>query len=141
MRCRFYEGDDFHSRGNKRKMRVGVPLTDADRWPWLAAVRELISKVIAGGKCGVVACSALRRSYRDYLRQPGLRFVYLKGDYALFRERLEKRRGHFFDPDLLASQFETLEEPRNAITVEVDRSPAAIVAEICERLALQDREQ
>jgi gluconokinase len=135
MRSRFYEGDDFHSLANRQKMRAGIPLTDADRWPWLSTIRRLISKILSGGKHGVVACSALRRSYRDYLRQPGVQFVYLKGDYALFRERLKNRRGHFFDPGLLANQFETLEEPRNAITVRVDRPPAAIVAEIRERLA------
>ena len=136
MRCRFYEGDDFHSRANKQKMRARVPLTDADRWPWLNTIHDLISKILAQGKHAVVACSALRKSYRDCLRQPGVRFVYLKGDYTLLHERLKDRRGHFFKVDLLASQFETLEEPLNAIIVDVARPPAAIVAEICQRLAM-----
>ena len=108
--CQFYEGDTYHSPANKRKMREGIPLTDADRWPWLNAIRKVISKELAQKKDAVVACSALAQSYRDHLRQPGVKFVYLKGDFDLFRERIEKRRGHFFDPDLLASQFEALEE-------------------------------
>src|SRR5687768_10668164 len=116
---KFYEGDNYHSRANKKKMREGIALTDADRWPWLAAIRERITKILAENKVAVVACSALAQSYRDYLRQPGVQFVYLKGDFDLFRERLEKRRGHFFDPDLLASQFEALEEPRRALAVDV----------------------
>jgi gluconokinase len=134
--CKFYEGDNYHSPANKKKMRAGIPLTDADRWPWLAKIRELISKVLAQEGCAVVACSALAQSYRDYLRQPGVQFVYLKGDFDLLRERLEKRRGHFFDPDLLASQFEALEEPRRALAVDVAHTPAAIAREIQERLGL-----
>jgi gluconokinase len=133
---KFYEGDNYHPPANKKKMREGIPLTDADRWPWLAAIRERIAKILAEKKVAVVACSALARSYRNYLRQPGVRFVYLKGDFDLFRERLEKRRGHFFDPDLLASQFEALEEPRRALAVDVALAPAAIVREIQERLRL-----
>jgi gluconokinase len=136
MRCRFYEGDDFHSRASKQKMRAGIPLTDADRRPWLNAIHALISKILSDGKIAVVACSALRKSYRDRLRQPDVQFIYLKGDYALFYKRLKDRRGHFFKADLLASQFETLEEPFDAITVDVARPPVAIVAEICQRLAM-----
>ena len=132
--CRFYEGDDFHSEANKGKMRAGIPLTDADRRPWLTAIRRLISKLIAGGQNAVVACSALKESYRDYLRRPGVRFIYLKGSYCLFQQRLQRRRGHFFDPHLLASQFETLEEPRNALVIDVDREPASVVSEILEGL-------
>ena len=135
LHCRFYEGDDFHSRANKRKMRAGIPLTDADRWPWLEALRELIAGVLAAGRHGVVACSALKKLYRDHLRQPGVQFVYLKGSYALFHERLERRRGHFFDPHLLGSQFETLEEPQDALVIDVDREPDAVVAEILEHVA------
>ena len=136
LNCKFYEGDNYHSQANKKKMREGIPLTDADRWPWLSAIRDLIAKVLAENKDAVVACSALAQSYRDYLRQPGVQFVYLKGSFELLRERLEKRRGHFFDPALLASQFETLEEPRGALVVDVDQTPAAIVREIQERLHL-----
>jgi carbohydrate kinase (thermoresistant glucokinase family) len=139
--CKFYEGDNYHSPANKKKMRAGIPLTDADRWPWLAKIRDLIFQVLAQEEDAVVACSALAQSYRDYLRQPGVQFVYLKGDFDLFRERLEKRRGHFFDLDLLASQFQALEKPRRALVVDVAQTPAAIVREIQERLRLGPREQ
>ena len=86
-----------------------------------------------------MACSALARSYRDYLRQPGVRFAYLKGGFDLLRERLQGRRGHFFDPDLLASQFETLEEAHGALAVDIVQTPAATVREIKERLGLSSR--
>jgi carbohydrate kinase (thermoresistant glucokinase family) len=139
--CKFYEGDNYHSPANKKKMRAGIPLTDADRWPWLAKIRELISKVLAQEEDAVVACSALAQSYRDYLRQPGVQFVYLRGDFDLFRERLEKRRGHFFDPALLGSKFKALEKPRRALVVDAAQTPAAIVREILQRLRLGSREQ
>ena len=135
--CKFYEGDTYHSPANKRKMREGIPLTDADRWPWLNAIRKVISKALAQKKDAVVACSALAQSYRDHLRQPGVKFVYLKGDFELLQKRLQKRRGHFFDPALLASQFEVLEEPRGALAVDVAQTPDAIVREIQERLHLR----
>lgn len=135
--CEFYEGDDFHSAANKARMHAGIPLTDADRWPWLAALRHLISRVLTRKQRSILACSALAQAYRDYLWQPGVQFVYLKGDFRLFQERLQKRRGHFFDPRLLASQFETLEEPRRALEVNVAKTPAAIVREIQERLGLK----
>jgi len=137
LNCHFYEGDDYHPQANKDKMRAGIPLTDTDRWPWLAAIRNLISEILAQQEYSVVACSALRQSYRDHLRQPGVQFVYLKGDFDLIRERLENRRTHFFDPDLLASQYETLEEPRGALAVDIARPPDAIVREIEERLDLK----
>ena len=135
--CQFYEGDDYHPQANKEKMHKGIPLSDADRWPWLAAIRDLISEILAQQKDAVLACSALTQSYRDYLRLDGVQFVYLKGDFDLIRERLEKRRTHFFDPDLLESQFETLEEPRGALAVEITQTPAAIVQEIEKGLDLR----
>ena len=133
----FYEGDDFHSSQNKTRMHAGIPLTDADRWPWLATIRHLISRVLARKESAVVACSALAQSYRDFLWQPGVWFVYLQGDFRLLHERLQKRHGHFFDPGLLTSQFEALEEPRRALMVNVAKTPNAIVREIRERLGLK----
>ena len=91
----FRDADTFHPPANIEKMSRGVPLADADRWPWLNAIHDLISNTLAQGKHAVVACSALRKSYRDCLRQPGVRFVYLKGAYTLFHERLKDRRQHF----------------------------------------------
>jgi gluconokinase len=96
----------------------------------------LICQVLARREDAVVACSALKRSYRDRLRLDGVRFVYLKGDYDRIRERLEARQGHFFDLGLLATQFETLEEPRRALAVDIAKTPAKIVREIRKRLDL-----
>ena len=112
----FYDADDFHSEANKRKMKKGISLTDCDRKPWLKTLADFMS---AHGEM-ILACSALKHSYRRILRfSPEVQFVYLKGSYPLIRSRLEKRKGHFFNPDLLDSQFATLEEPRHAITVDI----------------------
>lgn len=130
---RFLEGDDFHSAASTAKIREGVPLTDADRWPWLAALREQIQDLLKGREQAVLACSALKRAYRDLLRLECVQFVYLKGDYELIRQRLEGRKGHFFDARLLMSQFDTLEEPRRAL---VAGAPDVIASEIVQRLNL-----
>jgi gluconokinase len=132
----FAEGDSYHPPENVEKMRRGVPLDDNDRRPWLEALRAEIDRWLAAGTTVVLACSALKQRYRDVLAQgrPDVRFVYLKGDEALLRSRLEKRRGHYMPARLLASQIATLEEPADAITVDIDRSPEAIAAEICRRL-------
>jgi gluconokinase len=137
LACEFYEGDEYHSQANKDKMHRGIPLTDEDRWPWLDAIRHLITELLASQKTAVIACSALKRAYRDVLRLDGVVFVYLKGRFDLLRERLEHRRGHFFDPDLLDSQCRTLEEPRRAITVDVAQTPEGIAREIEERLGFK----
>ena len=136
IRCDFHDGDDFHSPANKEKMHNGMPLTDEDRWPWLARLKELITQSLADGKTIVLACSALRKDYRIYLWEDGVRFVYLKGAFELFTKRIEGRQGHFFDPDLLSSQFEELEEPQMALPVDAAQTPEQIVREIQERLAL-----
>jgi gluconokinase len=132
----FAEGDSYHPPENVDKMRRGVPLDDNDRRPWLEAMRAAIDRWLAANKTVVLACSALKQRYRDVLAQgrPDVRFVHLKGDEALLRSRLEKRRGHYMPARLLASQIATLEEPADAITVDIDRSPEAIAAEICRRL-------
>jgi gluconokinase len=126
----FYEGDDYHSPSNRAKMHAGVPLTDADRAPWLSAIRALIERVLAREGNAVVACSALKRSYRDTLRLPGVLFVYLKVSTEVLRERLKHRAGHFFAPELLDSQLETLEEPRRALVVDANRPVSAVVKDI-----------
>jgi gluconokinase len=126
----YAEADDFHSPANVAKMAAGHPLTDEDRWPWLAAIARWIDEHIAKGDPGVVTCSALRRTYRDVLRRPEVRFVYLRGSPELIAQRLAARHGHFFKPELLASQFATLEEPapdEGAATVEIGGTPAEIV--------------
>jgi gluconokinase len=131
---RFYEADDFHSQANIDKMRCGVPLTDEDRWPWLVKLRKLIKRCVESDENAVMACSALKRAYRDRLRiSAEVKFVFLRGDYALITEQLRRRRGHFMDPGLLRSQFADLEEPEadeDALTIELGRPPDEIVEEI-----------
>jgi gluconokinase len=132
----FVEGDTYHPPENIAKMRRGIPLDDGDRRPWLEALSAEIDRWLAAEKTIVLACSALKRSYRDLLAKgrPEVRFVYLKGAESLLRARLEKRRGHYMPASLLASQIATLEEPEDAITVDVSATPEAIVAEILQRL-------
>jgi len=131
----FADADDFHSAANKEKMRKGIPLTDADRLPWLAAMHEQIAKWIASKQNAVLACSALKRSYRQQLwNGPEVKFVYLRGSYEFIAERLRARKGHFADEHILAGQFADLEEPSDALVVDISASPDEIVAEICRRL-------
>jgi gluconokinase len=130
----FADADDFHSAANVQKIRRGIPLDDSDRAPWLAALRDSILHWNAEGQNAVLACSALKRKYRDALRIDGVRFVYLKGDFELIEQRLRTRRGHFASDSILKSQFEDLEKPDGAITVEIDKSPDAIVSEIIGKL-------
>jgi gluconokinase len=133
----FADGDDYHPAANVEKMRNGIPLTDADRAPWLESLRQLIADWIATGKKAVLACSALKREYRQSLRvSPEVRIVYLRGMPELLRQRLRSRHGHFMTEQMLASQLAALEEPEDAVVVDVDRAPSEIAAEIRARLAL-----
>jgi gluconokinase len=127
---RFADADDFHPAANVEKIGKGVSLTDADRAPWLAALREAIIHWNAHNDNVVLACSALKRAYRDELRAGGVKFVYLKGSRELVLGRLRARHGHFATESILDTQLEDLEEPEDAITVSIDRTPDAIVAEI-----------
>ncbi|HTG52231.1 MAG TPA: gluconokinase [Candidatus Tectomicrobia bacterium] len=136
----FLEADDFHSAANIVKMRSGRPLTDEDRWPWLDRLREQIEQLLSAGENAVLACSALKRAYRDRLRvSDEVKFVFLRGDYALVEKQLRSRRGHFMNAGLLQSQFDELEEPQadeRAITVALGRAPEEIVEEIEVKLHL-----
>jgi gluconokinase len=132
----FIEGDDYQPPENVRKMSSGVPLTDEDRWPWLERLRAAVEARAGAGESAVVACSALKEVYRRFL-VGGIAdalIVHLRGDFETIEARLRARTGHFFDPALLASQFETLEEPAGALTVEITRSPEQIVAALAARL-------
>jgi gluconokinase len=131
----FEDADDFHPPSNVEKMKHGIPLTDADREPWLKALHDKIVEWTAEKRSVVLACSALKQSYRDELRASSdVKFVYLKGSYQLFSERVLARKGHFAKQDLLASQFATLEEPTDAIIVDAAPSPEQIVSEVRRKL-------
>ena len=138
LRWRFLEADDFHPRANVEKMRSGRPLTDEDRWPWLERLRERITSSLAEKKNTVLACSALKRAYRDRLRASDeVKLVFLRGSYAL-----RQRRGHFMNPALLKSQFADLEEPEpdeDVLTVDLGRTPEEIVKEIKTKLGLTSK--
>lgn len=136
----FADGDDFHSPANKQKMSRGVGLTDEDRVPWLQSIRDAMDQWLAERRSVVLACSALKRSYRERLGVDSdakdIKLVYLKGSYDLLLERLRDRKGHYAREQLLASQLVDLEEPTDSITVEVSRSPEQIVGEIRKQLGL-----
>ena len=133
----FADADDFHSAENVEKMRHGMPLTDADRGPWLGRLRARLLQWMEAGKNGILACSALRQVYRDQLRvNPQVRFVYLKGDRDLLSQRLLQRPHHYMKQPMLESQLATLEEPRDAVIVNASSTPREVVREIREKLAL-----
>ena len=131
----FFDGDDFHPPANVAKMAAGTPLVDADRWPWLDRIAKEMAAINDRGGNAVVACSALRRAYRDRIgRAGGVRFVHLKGDHDTIAARLAVRSHRYMPPTLLASQFATLEEPQDAIVIDVRDGIPEQVAKI--RLAL-----
>ncbi len=136
----FYDGDDFHSEANIKKMRAGIPLDDNDREAWMASLRDLIQKKIAAHEPVIFACSALKQKYRDRLQQgyeDEITFVYLRGEYELLQQRLQARRSHFMNPNLLASQFDALEEPEDVLTIDVATEPERIVETIKRELRLE----
>ena len=129
--CPYLEGDSLHPRANVEKMSRGIPLTDADRAPWLSAIHARMVDADDRGQSLVVGCSALKRSYRTILADGlPLTWVYLKGSPELIRPRLLHRESHFMKANMLASQFAALEEPSDALVVDVSESPAAIVERI-----------
>ena len=133
------DGDKFHPANNVDKMSAGQPLTDEDRWPWLEAIAQEIERTCRAGEHAVVACSALKRAYRDILvhGRNDVRFVFLEGSQEKISARLAARKGHFMPPGLLTSQFLTLEPPRadeRPITVSIEGSVEAIVEEIVNQL-------
>jgi gluconokinase len=136
---RFEDGDVFHPASSVEKMRSGHPLTDEDRWPWLRAIAAEIDRTDKAGGHIIIACSALKRSYRDILigSRNSVRLIYLKGSLDLIRQRLQARRGHFMPPQLLDSQFATLQEPapdERAIVVDVAPTVDAIVDDVVRQL-------
>jgi gluconokinase len=135
----FLDADDYHPAANVEKMHRGVPLTDDDRRPWLQALRQLVDEARDRGENIVLACSALKHAYQEYLQRDApesVHYVYLRGSEELIRRRLAGRRGHFMNPALLHSQFETLEPPGDAIQVDITPGPEVIAAEVRRRLGV-----
>jgi len=129
--CSFYDGDDFHPPENVAKMANGMPLNDDDRYPWLERLRELIGAHLGRGETAVLACSSLKKSYRDQLRRgnDGVSFVYLQGSFDLIWERMSARPSHYMKADMLQSQFDDLQPPSpdNALRIGIEHSVDEIV--------------
>ena len=132
---RFVDGDQLHPAANVEKMARGMPLSDEDRLPWLAAVRKVMGESQARGENLIVACSALKQAYRDFLGGQ-IAWVYLKGSRELIRSRLDARQQHFAKSNLLDSQWAALEEPRDGLVVDIASEPGGIIEEIQTRLRL-----
>ncbi len=128
----FYDADDFHSPENLEKMSQGIPLNDQDRQPWLISISHLIQNLQQHKQPAIIACSSLKNSYREFLHNnnPNLIWIYLKGSFDEILERLEKRKQHFMKSELLKSQFETLEEPENALVIDISLTPEEIINQI-----------
>ena len=131
-----FDADEFHSAANIEKMRNGIPLEDADRWPWLDRMNAMLKDREGRGESVLLACSALKQAYRDRLTKgtAELRWIYLKGQFDLIQARLEARKGHYMKAGLLESQFAALEEPGDALNVDIDDTPDAIADSILRRL-------
>jgi len=138
LNCKFYDADDFHPPENITKMSSGIPLNDKDRQPWLENLRDLIAEHIKQGRGLVLACSALKKRYRNLLREgnTGLQFVYLQGDFELILQRMMAREGHYMQADMLQSQFDVLEPPsaQEAINIRIDQSLSDIVQHIMDKM-------
>jgi gluconokinase len=146
LQWQFQDADWFHPASNVDKMHSGISLTDEDRWPWLNAIATWIDKTRRAGGHGVIACSALKRRYRDVLisDRADVRLVYLKGDETLIARRISTRHEHFMPQSLLHSQFEALEEPgpdENPITVSIEPQPREIVSRILSALSVAAAEK
>ncbi len=136
LNCEFLDADDYHSAENKAKMHAGIPLTDADRLPWLQTLNRLLQEHERQQQSAVLACSALKDSYRDLLETGiHIKWVYLKGSPEVIRERLQERHGHFAGETLLTSQLATLEEPANAIVVNADQPWEGIMKQLLPELS------
>jgi carbohydrate kinase (thermoresistant glucokinase family) len=143
LRWIYEDGDWLHPKSNIEKMHHGEPLDDADRWPWLHAIADWIDSTRKAGHHGVIACSALKRAYRDILvgDRSDVRIVFLKGDRDLIGGRIAARSDHFMPPELLDSQFKALEEPRadeHPIVVSIAPHPRKIVETIVRKLAIDE---
>jgi gluconokinase len=138
---RFFDADEYHPSANVEKMRSGTPLTDADRWPWLERLNELLRAREAEGESAVLGCSALRQVYRDRLARgcSNVLWVHLKGSFELIQARLQARLGHYMPASLLKSQFDALEEPRDALVIDITDPPEVLAARIAAALARETK--
>jgi len=134
----FYDADDFHPPENVSKMAAGIPLSDSGRAPWLVALHELISSSLMQDRPGVLACSALRERYRQQLLEgnAGVQIIHLKGSYELIWSRMSIRKDHYMKPHMLQSQFDTLEEPATALTIDISMPAEDVMKEILQHLGL-----
>ncbi len=133
----FFDADDFHPAANREKMAQGIPLTDADRADWLAALQHLLRTHAEDGTPCVLACSALKQRYRDTLAvNEKVRFAYLRGSFDQIETRMKRRKDHYMPVELLKSQFEALEEPRDAVIVDISHAPEEIIQIIRKGIAL-----
>ncbi len=141
--CPFYDGDDFHPPENIAKMSSGIPLDDADRYPWLARLHDLIADHLGRGETAVLACSALKKKYRDQLREGNddVYIIYLKGSLNLIWERMETRQAHYMKAEMLQSQFEALEppSPHNTLIISVEHSVDNIVEHIIQHIGEENK--
>jgi gluconokinase len=136
----FVDADQFHSLESIQKMSQGIPLTDGDRLPWLNALHDFIQKQLNTKRDTVLACSALKSSYRQILQaeDQSIQWVYLKGTTDLLQQRIQARQGHYMSPQLLTSQLESLEEPEGAIVIDIAQSPEAIIQDIKAQIIEED---
>jgi len=139
LKWRLFDADDFHPPANIEKMSRGVPLEDADRWPWLDRLNGMVREADARGESVLLACSALKSRYRDRLAAGCARvsWVFLKGDFELIESRLKARKGHYMKAGLLQSQFAALEEPSDALVADISGEPAEICSRLMQQLGLE----
>ena len=136
----FEDADAYHSAANIEKMSHGIPLTDADRLPWLESMNAMLHRYASNNQGVVLACSALKQSYRDLLgKDLEITWIYLKASPEAIRERIEHRHGHFAKEDLLKSQFETLEEPQGVIVVDADPPEQTVISDTLAKVRDQNR--
>lgn len=137
LKWQFVDGDNLHSASNIAKMAAGIPLTDEDRAPWLQSIHDVMEGWRTQQESGIVASSALKEKYRQMLlTSPEMKLVYLRGSYDLIYSRMQHRPGHYMKPEMLQSQCAALEEPKDAVVVDISQSPEQIVSEIRRKLAI-----
>jgi gluconokinase len=132
----FFDADDFHSPENIAKMAAGIPLNDSDRAPWLAALHDRLLSTLRAGRYPVLACSALREAYRSQILEgmDGIAVIYLRGSYDLIWSRMRRREGHYMKPSMLRSQFDALEEPKDAIVLDIRMPVKAMIDVIAKKI-------